>query len=62
MSFKDRFSKEAHDENEQRLLEHKRENTKQLKVVAWVAGALIGAAALVGYGAAKAVGEALDTD
>ena len=62
MSFKDRFSKEAHDENEQRLLEHKRENTKQLKVVGWVAGALIAAAAVVGYGATKAIGEALDTD
>ena len=62
MSFKDRFSPEAREAREQNLLEHKRENTKQLKVVGWVCAAFVGAAALLGYGVAKTIGEALDAD
>jgi hypothetical protein len=62
MSFKDYFSKEEKEKREQNLLEHKRENTKQLKVVAWVATAFIAGATLLGYGVAKSIGESLDTD
>lgn len=60
--FKDYFSEEARERREQRQLEHKKENTKQLKVVGWFTLGFVAIVTAAGALVAKGVKDAVDTD
>lgn len=60
--FKDYFSQEAREKREERLLEHKKENTKQLKIVAWATLGFVAIVTATAALVAKGVNDALETD